>query len=121
VTIEDVVEEIVGAIADEHETPTLEETAQPQPDGSYIVPGNFELAQLEELFADSVPLPVADKYESTTLGGLITEEAGHIPFPGEVIHLAGLRLEVLASSPRRVDRVRVQPVGNAQQSPEGSS
>ncbi len=110
VTIEDVVEEIVGAISDEHETPTLEETAQPQPDGSYIVPGSFELAQLDELFADSVPLPLAQEYESTTLGGLITEEAGHIPFPGEVIHLAGLRLEVLASSSRRVDRIRVQPI-----------
>ncbi|MEO6828562.1 MAG: hemolysin family protein [Acidobacteriaceae bacterium] len=114
VTIEDVVEEIVGAITDEHETATLEETAQPQPDGSYIVPGNFEVAQLEELFDDSVDLPNAEEYESTTVGGLITEEAGHIPFPGEVIHLAGLRLEVLASSPRTVDRVRMQPIVDAQ-------
>jgi putative hemolysin len=112
VTIEDVVEEIVGAISDEHETPTLDETAQPQPDGSYIVPGSFELAQLDELFADSVPLPLAQEYESTTLGGLITEEAGYIPSPGEVINLAGLRLEVLASSSRRVDRIRVQAVSD---------
>jgi putative hemolysin len=118
VTIEDVVEEIVGAISDEHEESTLEETAQPQPDGSYIVPGSFELAQLEQLFADTVSLPLAEQYESTTIGGLITEEAGHIPFPGEVIHLAGLRLEVLASSSRRVDRVRVQPIGDASQPPE---
>jgi len=110
VTIEDIVEEIVGAISDEHETAGLEETAQPQPDGSYIVPGSFELAQLEELFADSVTLPLSQEYDSTTLGGLVTEEAGHIPFPGEVIELAGLRLEVLASSVRRVDRVRVRPI-----------
>ncbi len=110
VTIEDIVEEIVGAISDEHETPAAEETAQPQPDGSYIVPGNFELAQLEDLFADSVSLPLADEYESTTVGGLVTEEAGHIPFPGEVIDLAGLRLEVLESSHRRVDRIRVRPI-----------
>lgn len=112
VTIEDIVEEIVGAISDEHEPAVLEETAQPQPDGSYIVPGNFELAQLEELFADSVMLPLPHEYDSTTLGGLVTEEAGHIPFPGEVIELAGLRLEVLASSVRRVDRIRVRPVGD---------
>lgn len=110
VTIEDIVEEIVGAISDEHETSAAEETAQPQPDGSYIVPGNFELAQLEHLFADSVSLPPAGEYESTTVGGLVTEEAGHIPFPGEVIELAGLRLEVLESSHRRVDRIRVRPI-----------
>ena len=110
VTIEDIVEEIVGAISDEHETANLEETAQPQPDGSYIVPGAFELAQLDELFSDSVALPLAGEYESTTLGGLVTEEAGHIPFPGEVIDLAGLRLEVLESSVRRVDRIRVRPI-----------
>ncbi len=113
VTIEDVVEEIVGAISDEHETSTLEESAQPQPDGSYIVPGSFELAQLDELFADSVSLPLAQEYESTTLGGLITEEAGHIPFAGEVVQLAGLRLEVLASSGRRVDRIRVRPIADS--------
>lgn len=110
VTIEDLVEEIVGAISDEHETAAQEEIAQPQPDGSYIVPGSFELAQLEELFADSVTLPMAQEYDSTTLGGLATEEAGHIPLSGEVIELAGLRLEVLDSSARRVNRIRVQPV-----------
>jgi len=76
------------------------------------VPGNFELAQLGDLFADSVPLPQADEYESTTVGGLITEEVGHIPFPGEVIHLAGLRAEVLASSPHHVERVRIQPIAD---------
>ena len=112
VTIEDIVEEIVGAISDEHETAAAEETAQPQPDGSYIVPGNFELSQLEELFDDSVSLPLAEDYESTTVGGLVTEEAGHIPFPGEVIELAGLRLEVLEASHRRVDSVRVRPVSD---------
>lgn len=110
VTIEDVVEEIVGAISDEHETSAEEETAQPQSDGSYIVPGNFELTQLENLFDDSVSLPQTENYESTTIGGLATEEAGRIPLPGEVIEIAGLRLEVLASSRRRVDRVRVRPV-----------
>jgi putative hemolysin len=113
VTIEDIVEEIVGAISDEHETATLEETAQPQPDGSYIVPGNFELARLQDLFPDSVALPLPQEYESTTLGGVVTEEAGHIPFPGEVIELAGLRLEVLDSSVRRVDRIRIRAIADA--------
>ena len=111
VTIEDIVEEIVGAISDEHEPAVLEEVAQPQPDGSYIIPGSLELGQLESMFADSVTLPLSQEYHSTTVGGLVTEEAGHIPFPGEVIELAGLRLEILASSVRRVDRIRVRPRG----------
>ncbi|HWF66768.1 MAG TPA: hemolysin family protein [Acidobacteriaceae bacterium] len=114
ITIEDIVEEIVGAISDEHETPEPGEAVQSQPDGSYIVPGNFELANLDRLFPNAVPL--SQEYESTTLGGLITEEAGHIPFAGEVIHMAGLRLEVLASSAHRVDRIRVQPAADSEQS-----
>jgi CBS domain containing-hemolysin-like protein len=113
VTIEDIVEEIVGAIGDEHEPASQEEVAQPQPDGSYIVPGNLEVDQLEHLFADTVALPPAGEYDATTLGGLVTEEAGHIPLPGEIIELAGLRLEILASSVRRVDRIRVRPIGDA--------
>lgn len=108
VTIEDIVEEIVGVISDEHEMPVLEESAQPQSDGSFIVPGSFELARLDELFPASAPLPLPPELESTTVGGLVTEEAGHIPFPGEVIESAGLRLEILASSARRVERVRVR-------------
>ncbi|MHB8302370.1 MAG: hemolysin family protein [Acidobacteriaceae bacterium] len=115
VTIEDIVEEIVGAIADEHESAAMEESAQPQPDGSYIVPGNFELAQLEELFADSVPLPISQEYTSTTLGGLLTEEAGRIPLAGEVVEMAGLRLEVLASTVHRVERIRVRPIADGRQ------
>jgi CBS domain containing-hemolysin-like protein len=67
---------------------------------------------LDELFDDSVAMPPSEDYESTTVGGLVTEEAGHIPFPGEVIELAGLRLEVLEASHRRVDRVRVRPVSD---------
>ena len=47
------------------------------------------------------------QYEATTLGGLVSEIAGHIPLPGEVIEQDGLRLEVLASTDRKVERVRV--------------
>jgi CBS domain containing-hemolysin-like protein len=112
ITIEDALEEIVGSIADEHEAPEPEEMARSQPDGSYIVPGSFELGQLEGLFGVSVPLPSAEDYESTTLGGLIAEETGHIPAAGETVDLAGLRLEVLESTPRRVDRIRVRKVEN---------
>jgi CBS domain containing-hemolysin-like protein len=55
----------------------------------------------------AAPLRLPEHYESTTLGGLVSELAGHIPLPGEVIEQDGLRLEVLASTDRRIDRIRV--------------
>jgi CBS domain containing-hemolysin-like protein len=56
---------------------------------------------------DPTALRLPDHYESTTLGGLVSEIAGHIPLPGEVVEEDGLRLEVLASTDRRIDRIRV--------------
>jgi putative hemolysin len=52
------------------------------------------------------------KYEATTVGGLVSEMAGHIPLPGEVVEDGPLRLEVLASTDRRVERVRVSVTGS---------
>ena len=52
-------------------------------------------------------LRLSEAYESTTLGGLVSEITGHIPLPGEVVEEDGLRLEVLASTDRRIDRIRV--------------
>jgi putative hemolysin len=46
-------------------------------------------------------------YEATTVGGLVSEMAGHIPLPGEVVEDGPVRLEVIASTDRRVERVRV--------------
>ena len=56
---------------------------------------------------DPTALRLPEHYESTTLGGLVSEIAGHIPLPGEVVEEDGLRLEVLASTDRRIDRIRV--------------
>ena len=50
---------------------------------------------------------LGDSYEARTLGGLVSEISGHIPFPGEVVEQDGLRFEVLAATDRRIDRVRV--------------
>ncbi|HEY0161050.1 MAG TPA: hemolysin family protein [Edaphobacter sp.] len=133
VTIEDLLETIVGDIADEHDEPELDETPVHEPDGSYLVPGSFEVSRLRELFADQIeqaasrpaeaseesedgdeteeerdPAPfLSGEYESTTLGGLASELAGHIPAPGEVVQEDGLRIEVIASTDRRIDRLRV--------------
>jgi len=113
VTIEDLLEQIVGNIKDEHEedAPPGSVNAEPQrePNGVWVVPGSFPVDQLTDLFGDSAHL--GDLYEATTLGGVVSELEGRIPHAGEVIVLEpiGLRIEVVASTDRRVDRLRVFP------------
>lgn len=109
VTIEDLLEEIVGDIRDEHETDTPVEEPQREPGGAWLVPGSFPVDQLGDLFGE--PVEVGEEYEATTLGGLVSEIEGRIPLAGEVIVLdkAGLRVEVMASTDRRVERLRVFP------------
>ncbi len=132
VTIEDLLEAIVGNIADEHDEGEEHDAPVREADGAYVVSGIFELSRLRELFADQFPgngraagtdpddaaderdtrddptaLRLPEHYESTTVGGLVSEIAGHIPYAGEIIEEDGLRLEVLASTDRRIDRIRV--------------
>jgi putative hemolysin len=129
VTIEDLIEAIVGEIEDEHDTETEDDAAVSEPEGTWLVPGSFEVSRLRELLGDGTPADDADeadgveeedeqvlpqilsKYEATTIGGLVSEIAGHIPLPGEVVEDGALRLEVIASTDRRVERVRVGLLG----------
>ena len=99
-TMEDLVEEIVGEISDEHD-PNRDVAAQG--DGSYVVSGNFDLDHLAELFQFR---PEAGT-ESTTIGGLVTEWLGRVPQTGESVEREGLRIEVLSSDDRRVAQVRL--------------
>jgi putative hemolysin len=109
VTIEDLLEQIVGEIRDEHETDESSQEPQHDPGGAWVVPGSFAVDQLGNLFDAEIHIPEA--YEATTVGGLVSELEGRIPLAGEVVMLdsAGLRMEVVASTDRRVDRVRVFP------------
>lgn len=100
VTIEDMVEEIVGEIHDEHEP---DRDFRQDPDGSYVVSGSFDLGRLEDLL-DFHP---QDGTESTTVGGLITEWLGHVPEAGEETEREGIAIKVLAANNLRVDQVRV--------------
>jgi putative hemolysin len=109
VTIEDLLEQIVGEIRDEHEEDPPVEIPQRDAEGSWTVPGGFAVDQLGNLFDAEIHIP--SEYEATTVGGLVSEVEGRIPHAGEVLVLenAGLRMEVVASTDRRVDRVRVFP------------
>ncbi len=110
VTIEDLVEEIVGRIADEHEGEDKEAVLEEQ-EGVWTVPGELEVAQLETLLAGAWEAP--EDYEATTVAGFVSETAGRIPMPGEVVEETGLRFEILASTDRRIERMRVSRAGAA--------
>jgi putative hemolysin len=131
VTIEDLLEAIVGDIEDEHDAPVDDEPVA-EADGAFVVPGSFEVSRLRDLFGESLQTnrvpgdeasfeedsPVEDVlpqlltgYEATTVGGLVSEIAGHIPLPGEVIEDGPLRLEVIESTDRLVERVRLSLAG----------
>ena len=110
VTIEDLIEEIVGAITDEHETEEAEAVMR-EPDGSWVVPGNLEVGRMGELLDAELP----DQSEATTVAGLVSEVAGRIPQAGEVIEQYGVRFEILASTDRRIERLRVGHADNGEQ------
>ena len=101
VTIEDLIEEIVGEIGDEHEKTQIVREGE----HSYIVPGNMDVDRLDELFGVR-----PEGRESATVAGLVSELAGRIPQKGEVVEDDGLRFEVLDSTERKVERVRITTV-----------
>jgi magnesium and cobalt transporter len=107
VTIEDLIEEIVGEIEDEHdvaEAPTLIE----RPDGTIIADARLSIDALEEHHGTQLR-PAGEEESVDTLGGLVFMLAGRVPKRGEVItHPDGIEFEVLDADPRRVKRLRVR-------------
>jgi CBS domain containing-hemolysin-like protein len=107
VTIEDLIEEIVGEIEDEHDVaapPTLIE----RPDGSVIADARIPIEALEEQHGMVLRRP-GEEESVDTLGGLVFTLAGRVPKRGEVItHPDGIEFEVLDADPRRVKRLRVR-------------
>jgi putative hemolysin len=100
VTMEDLVEVILGEIRDEHE-PQSDVTEDGN--GGFVVSGNFDLARVSDL----VGVGIEEEADSTTIGGMVTEWLGRVPSPGEVVERDGLRVEVLASDEMRVEQVRL--------------
>ena len=100
VTMEDLVEVILGEIRDEHE-PGTDVTEDGK--GGYVVSGNFDLARVADLFG----VGPEEEADSTTIGGMVTEWLGRVPSPGEVVERDGLRVEILASDEMRVEQVKI--------------
>lgn len=106
VSIEDLVEVIVGDISDEHDTDENLEI-KPVEEKIYAADGRVDLAALEALLGVDL-LPEEEEEEADTLAGLIFKIAGRVPARGEIIrHDSGLEFEILDSDPRRVKRVRI--------------
>lgn len=105
VTVEDLVEEIVGEIGEEDRHPAPD--AVRESSGAMVLRGSVPLDKLSELF--SVQLDLEEQHSSaTTVAGLLNGIAGHVPRVGEVLEFDSLRFEVLEANQRKVLRVRVR-------------
>jgi CBS domain containing-hemolysin-like protein len=103
VTVEDILEEIVGEIEDEDIAgEELEEIVQ-EPDGFYNVPGSTEIGKIERIF----DMEIEDD-DFTTIAGLVINEQGKVPDVGERLNIRGLEVEVLDADERRINRLRVK-------------
>ena len=105
VTFEDVVEELVGEVADEHD-PRRAGTSQ-LPDGAWVVPGELRPDELTEVTGLVVP----DDGPYETLGGLVMTVLGRIPAVGDEVAVPGVRLRIEQMAGRRVERIRATATG----------
>ena len=104
ITMEDLIEEIVGEIHDESEADgdkIIEESK-----GVFIVPGSLELGVLEE----KLGVPLVAETDCSTVAGAVVELFGRVPLPGEKIKHGGIEVEVLEADRRRVRRLRLKPL-----------
>ena len=106
VTIEDLVEEIVGEIEDEHENGTEPELIA-RPDGSYMANARYPLEDFEKLFGTLDREEIGEDVD--TIGGLVFSITGRVPARGEIIRLEPLvEFEIVDGDPRRIRRLRLR-------------
>jgi putative hemolysin len=111
ITLEDLLEELVGEIYDEFDPDS--HGIHRQPDGSLVLPGSFPVHDLADL---GVTLPEGDY---ATLAGLVLDRMGRIPGKGETVEVDGWRLEVLDVENHAITRVRLVPLPNSAQNASG--
>jgi putative hemolysin len=102
VTVEDLVEEIIGEIGEDDRVPAPD--AVREPDGSMVLRGSVSVEKVQELFG--VEWDISGEESATTIGGLLNHVAGHVPAAGEHLDYGGLRFEILEANQRKVLRLR---------------
>jgi CBS domain containing-hemolysin-like protein len=107
VSFEDIVEAIVGDIADEHDADDEIDMIKKQDEVTYLADARIAISTLDQMFAVDL-LPDDQEDEADTLGGLVFEIGGRVPVRGEIIkHESGLEFEIVEADPRRVKKVRI--------------
>ncbi len=108
VTLEDIMEEIVGEIQDEYDRD--EPQVVDQGDGAYLFDGRIPLDDVQELL--EIPLPLE---EADSLGGFVYNQLGHIPSPGEALRFGPVTFEVVETANRRIRRVKALKAATKEQ------
>jgi Mg2+/Co2+ transporter CorC len=106
VTVEDLLEQLVGEMADEHERE--EAPVRKMPDGSYLVPGHIRVEEINEKLGVAVP---DGDYE--TISGFVLDRLGRVPARGEKLTVGDATLEIAVSTARRIVTVKVVTNGAA--------
>lgn len=107
VTLEDILEEIVGDIVDEHDLPVA--GVRPQPNGSFLVDGTVTIRDLNRRFEWRLP-----DAEASTIAGLVLYEARRLPDVGQAFTFHGFRFEILRRQRNQITAVRVTPPTDAE-------
>ena len=102
VTLEDILEEIVGDIADEHDVNVI--SLRPQKDGSYIIHGNVTIRDLNRHLEWNLP-----DEEASTIAGLILHESRRIPEVGQAFMFCGMRFDILRRQRHQITKIRITP------------
>ncbi|WP_304615636.1 HlyC/CorC family transporter [Paracoccus sp. (in: a-proteobacteria)] len=107
VTLEDIIEEIVGEITDEHDTES-DQTLKPGPQGDYLVEGGMTIRDLNRQLDWNLP-----DDEANTVAGLVIHMAQSIPEQGQVFSFHGYRFEVVTRRENRITRLKIRPLAAA--------
>ncbi|WP_225029935.1 HlyC/CorC family transporter [Xinfangfangia pollutisoli] len=105
ITLEDILEEIVGEITDEHDVVSRERSLQALPEGGYLVDGSMTIRDLNRAMDWSLP-----DHEANTVAGLVIHEAMMIPTEGQVFSFHGFRFEVMARRENRLTKLKIRPL-----------